>query len=264
MVTPRAARVCSLSAALPLTLAACVSLLGVDKVDYGSAIDGAPLTCSDSGMSYRELVFCDRPAAYWRLGEAPGDIRARDETGNGNDGTYVGGISLQQGGAISGDPNTAVGFDGTGSVSVGEKLDFAGNVAMSLEAWVAEDTMGDPEFLGKDAYRYFFWDNSLRFDHSGDGPDQYCYCIAFDNDAGALKDGQYHHLVATYDTVTMRLYADGVMVQNCPCSASLDRTEGSFHLGGFGFVGRLDEVAVYDHELTGPRVKRHFDVGKGR
>ena len=56
---------------------------------------------------YRAAVLADSPLAYWRLGETSGTV-AHDETGNGHDGTYVGGVTLGQPGALTGDANTAV------------------------------------------------------------------------------------------------------------------------------------------------------------
>ncbi|HEX8789576.1 MAG TPA: hypothetical protein VF765_01395, partial [Polyangiaceae bacterium] len=59
-----------------------------------------------SGPPYVLAVLEDQPVAYWRFGEASG-TRAADSSGNGNDATYVGAVSLGAPGAIAGDPDTA-------------------------------------------------------------------------------------------------------------------------------------------------------------
>ena len=92
---------------------------------------------------------------------------------------------------------------------------------------------------------------------------RYCACIAFEGDAGGLKDGKYHHLVATYDKITMRLYVDGEIAKVSVCAASLSGNDASLEMG-IGLRGQLDEVAIYDRVLPAPNVKRHFGAGSGR
>ena len=62
------------------------------------------------GASYDQAVLADSPAAYWRLGEASGSSAA-DSSGNGNGGSYSGGVTLGAPALIN-DPNTAASFDG--------------------------------------------------------------------------------------------------------------------------------------------------------
>ncbi len=223
-----------------------------------AGIDGA-ITVTDAAASYRDLILGEGPAAYWRLGDKPGSSVAVDETNNGNNGTYAGGINLGAPGAIAGDSNQAVSMDGTGRVDVGDKLDFVGNRALSLEAWIAVPGAQEPGIVTKGGYRLFFWNEGIRFDHSGDN---YCPCIAFEGDGGAIKDGGYHHIVATYDQVTMRIYYDGERVKNCECQAALPDDDAGVTLGA-GLNGKLDEVAVYGRVLADPDVKRHYEAGKG-
>src|SRR5213593_2714324 len=66
--------------------------------------------------SYRASVLADHPVAYWRLNEATGAVMA-DASGNGNDGTYAGAVTLGQPGALTSDGDTAVGFNPTGGAA---------------------------------------------------------------------------------------------------------------------------------------------------
>src|SRR5262245_7005821 len=81
---------------------ACANVVGIRKLSLapdgadaaivadGDADRDAPgSSSSDAGLTYRAIVLADAPVAYWRLGEAPGEITAHDETGNGNDGRYL-------------------------------------------------------------------------------------------------------------------------------------------------------------------------------
>src|SRR5207248_8254630 len=77
-----------------------------------------PSTGGGGGGAYSTTVLADGPVAYWRLGETAGTAIA-DSSGNGRTGTASGGVTLGVPGALTGDPNTAVAFDGsTGKVTV--------------------------------------------------------------------------------------------------------------------------------------------------
>jgi hypothetical protein len=232
-----------------------------DGARYDGAADGSGHP--EAGTSYRDIVLSDRPLAYWRLGETPPEIHAHDETGNGNDGLYVGDITLGAPGAIAGDPNGAVQMAGDGHVDIGDKLDFAGNVAMTIEAWVETDASGDEIFVektlspGADAYLFHIYNpegSELKFTRGAS-------CIAPDA-GGRFGDAKYHHLVANYDTETMRIYFDGELLCIVGFPSALDAGDGPLHLGSLN--GRMDEVAIYDHVLAPATVKRHYDVGMGR
>src|SRR6266568_4503415 len=78
------------------------------------AVPSAHAAAMESGSSYATLVD-SRPSllAHWRLGEMSGTT-ASDTTGR-YDGAYTGGPTLGLPGAIAGDTDTAVGFNGATS-----------------------------------------------------------------------------------------------------------------------------------------------------
>lgn len=65
---------------------------------------------------YSQAVLADSPLGFWRLDETPGAV-AYDSSGNGNNATITGGVTLNQSGALVCDPSEgAMVFDGsTGS-----------------------------------------------------------------------------------------------------------------------------------------------------
>jgi len=64
------------------------------------------------GSAYSDAVLADMPVRYYRLGDSSGTT-AVDSSGNSQDGTYTGGVTLGASGAIQGDADTAATFDGT-------------------------------------------------------------------------------------------------------------------------------------------------------
>lgn len=97
----------------------------------------------DSNSLYAENVLAKSPSGYWRLGEPAGFsiTTAYDWSGNGNNGTINGAVTLGQAGAIYNDPNTAMLFDGaTGQINA-TGLSTTGLSALSLEAWVKLSTL---------------------------------------------------------------------------------------------------------------------------
>ena len=63
---------------------------------YGTALSAARVQAHytpGAPATYASTVLADSPVAYWRLGEASGSSAA-DSSGNGNGGSYAGGVTL--------------------------------------------------------------------------------------------------------------------------------------------------------------------------
>ena len=98
--------------------------LGFDRTD-------AP----DAAVGYCPTV--DSPVGYWRLDEPTGPL-AKDASGNGNDGSYLGALTFGVPGVLPASADTAVQFSETapGFVELGDKFGFFGTAAFSVEAWI--------------------------------------------------------------------------------------------------------------------------------
>ncbi|MGH2689736.1 MAG: PA14 domain-containing protein, partial [Actinomycetota bacterium] len=80
---------------------------------------------------YAGAVFADGAHAHWRLGETGGSL-ATDATGKGRTATYTAGVIPGQPGGMVGDTDKAVGFNGSGTVTLPDR----GLVmALTVEAW---------------------------------------------------------------------------------------------------------------------------------
>jgi hypothetical protein len=207
-----------------------------------------PALASDG---YSAAVLAKAPIGYWRLGEAAGPTAA-DASGLGNDGTYFGNPAFGQPGAITNDPDSAVGFTGPDSQDYVEILDPdsaaysqpTSGSGLTVEVWMRPDVLtfagqtSDPyiHWLGKGTPGQFEW--ALRF-YSQDSsrPNRisaYIWNPAGGEGAGAyfednLTPGEWIHIVACYepgdkDTLPpagVHIYKNGVHRLGPPSSGTL-------------------------------------------
>lgn len=238
---------------------------------------------------YADVVRADQPLAYWRLGEPPGSTVAADSSGYGRSGTYSG-PTLGVTGAPNARPDTAASFDGLNDeVSMGDMLDFSGSAAFSLEAWVSQPaartiiskywigsggggfsaplSCGIPETTG--GYSLYVAESVVYFLRQRRHDDG-CGTVTTETQrtsASLPGGGQWHHVVATYDGVTVRLYVDGSLrsALSSPNASLPDTTQRLTVGNGYGsfFQGPIDEVAVYGYALGADKVLRHYNLAPG-
>lgn len=226
---------------------------------------------------YVATIMASAPVAYWRLGETSGTM-ASDSSGNGIHGVYTGSPTLGVPGAIAGDPDTAVELDGVDDmVLVGSApaLAFHSNAPFSLEAWVQPTSLPDNEQgimsrRGTDANGDQGY--TLRLETAPNGrPDITVWQdSANDSTVGTMPIGTaaFSHIVGTYDGAGLRIYVNGSEVgndlTNIPTIVDFvtDFVIGVEPNSDF-FVGYIDEVAVYDRELSAVEVAMHYAAGVG-
>jgi hypothetical protein len=179
-----------------------------------------------------------------------------DATGNGHDGTPVGGMTSAD--VVSGRIGGALDLDGIDDHVVINNLDVAGT-ELTLSAWINPDTIGtDPIVLAKavglaDAdvqWRLLLADTSATTANAagsvrtGGG-----LATAIDPGATDVADG-WTHVAVRYDGSQVVLFVDGVAVATAAHSGSLlpdpsvDAAIGAAPGGGRAFDGRIDEVRV--------------------
>jgi RHS repeat-associated protein len=222
-----------------------------------------------AASNYSTTVLGDAPAAYWRFGEAAGTTMT-DATANANNGTYAGGFTLGQTGAIVGDTNTAVAFDGaTGAASVPNAASLQVS-KISIELWVkklAETNYGmyvtkNWVANGGAGTGWFQLMNSgtsgrLEFRVTGDSPTAFV-----SNQTLALN--AWYHVVATYDGSNARLYINGALDSVLTIAATPTQTTDPLYLGrrsdGYFNQAVLDEVAIYPSALSAAQVAAHWQA----
>ena len=239
-----------------------------------------------ASTSYQSEVLTDNPYLNYQLGESSGTA-ATDASGNSRTGSYVNSPTLGVAGFGTGDTATtfssassqdvltsnALGFgqllDGssfefvlsTTTTTRGERLfgTYNDGATTGIDIGLNENGVGNA--LLENAVRLYIRDES--------GVD---YGATFQN--ADLFDGNYHHVVLTYDSTNGLLgYVDGVAqtitVGNTGAAATFtsdfdyDPTLAARNVRGVVgsyLDGTLDEFALYDTVLTAQQVTDHYNA----
>jgi hypothetical protein len=218
---------------------------------------------------YLSAVLADNPVSYYRLGEAGGPT-ANDSSGNGNNGTYAaGGVTYSVPGAIVGDSNSAVTFDGsTGNVTTPNVL---GN-DFTLELWIKTSVAS---LSGSHAFE----GNGLVWSDVGGAANDFTLgylnnTVAFTTGTNddtisattALNDGKWHYIAATrIKGGAKNLYVDGALeatgtTLNNTLNDNPNIVIGANTLDDRFFNGSVDETAFYTTALTSAQVLTHFNA----
>ena len=219
-----------------------------------------PRMMSASAGTYYDEVMNDNPLAYWRLGESSGTT-AEDSSGSNYDGTYYGSYALGEAGGV-GDSDTAVLFDKYGGAGYGR-------VTIPDAAWMDQSSF-TVEALFKTT-------TSGQVLYRDDGSSNRCFqlrvygstvgFIVWDSSAtitlleggSSANDGNWHHLAATVNGATARLYLDGTEVDSASqgggrsVAESLNISNGNIE----AMDGWIDEAAFYSTALTATRIGAH-------
>lgn len=223
---------------------------------------------------YRESVLKDSPVSYWRLGEASGTTAADEK--NVAAGSYVGGVGLAQTGALQSDTNTAASFDGSD-----DQVNIPHTSALSLtrftvEAWVfPQSVKGDWQPLivkensggGARNYGLFIIPNSTGLHYSFQDSD--CATWRSYNSNYGMTLNQWNHLAMSYDGTSFKLYLNGSLDSTQSVSSNVCQNSEPVKIGKeisayTGFLGRLDEVAIYGSALSSSRLTSHYSAGQAK
>jgi hypothetical protein len=191
---------------------------------------------------------------------------ALDVSGAGNDGTIRGATRT-----ATGRFGAALSFDGTDdwvTVPDASSLDIS-RTGFTIAAWVNPQTTSGwrtvalKERGGGLGYALYGTSTSARPSaHAYTSTDQVTRA------PGAVPVGQWTHLTATWDLVTLRLYVNGTLVSQRPVAGTLAVADGALRIGGNGvwgefFRGRIDELRVYNRALSSSDVAAIRDLPVG-
>jgi hypothetical protein len=203
------------------------------------------------------LLAQSAPVHHWPLDEAVG-MQVADIVG-GSDGTLVGGVTLLP---TAGWYGGAAAFDGANDrIEFGPCDITTGTGGFGVSLWVRLELMTGSEQLlfGKSdgpAASDWVWSVSqvnstaLRFRLRLNGT-----VHELTTGGASLFSGSWYHVAAGYDGSAMRIHINGALMATQPASGMMPfvptaptvmggRTDGTL-----AFMGRLDDVRLYDHGL---------------
>jgi hypothetical protein len=225
---------------------------------------GAATCAVDSNSAYANAVRSTAGlVSYWRLGEASASAAACDSFGA-NAGSYAGGVAPKQVGALNGDPDTAVGLDGSsGRVSVPHTSSLDLGDSFSVEAWVKRGNASTPNYqaiVSQGANSWMLaWYSSNRLVLRQASVGDLVYSTR------SITDTSWHHVAATKSGSSVHLYIDGAdatgtvsnkTMANNTVALSIGQSNGGSYLNG-----TVDEVALYRGALSAATIANHKDKG---
>lgn len=244
----------------------------------GAGAGGEQGGAAPTEPTFRQTILDAQPLVYWRMGAAKDRVVA-DETGGGNDLVLQGqGQQLGVEGAIEGDPDTAILFDGVASFAIAtdaRALDFANGAKFTLECWARWQAGGD-------SYFQHLFSNVAGVSGNRDGFALYVVPAPAANDSarsvfeydrpaadlgvwGSLVDmGKWGHYVSVFDGKQAALYVNGTLAGSEVTAGSIAARTVPFTIGraagvnGSYFKGALDELVVYARPLTSAEIVQHF------
>lgn len=159
-----------------------------------------------------------------------------------------------------------VDFDNTPSLNMTDSL--------TIESWVNFNANSNDFIFEKGSvnsqYSQFSHGSDIVFrtKHSGDSS---YHTQALTKASAGIVNGQWHHVVGSWDGSNKRLYIDSVLKSTVSKTNALVTTGfgariGSFGLGSFGYLfgGKIAKVAVYNVGLTEAQVVQNFEATRGR
>jgi len=208
----------------------------------------------------------------WHLDEGSGTT-ASDSSRYGNDGT-ISGASW-----ASGNFSQALSFDGPDSyVDCGAAVDNSIATGVTLEAWIKPAVKQNGGIISNDytwgnekGYDFFLWAahdtyGRLYIDF-GNGTDRGRIFWSIPDDDWY---GQWHHVAATWDGSTVRLYVDGSEVGTASLSGNYSDPGKATLIGGINygvtlpycpFNGLIDEVRIWNIALGSTAILQSYELG---
>ncbi|MEM9191909.1 MAG: LamG domain-containing protein [Myxococcota bacterium] len=238
------------------------------ELSDADASDAAVIDGDPEPSRYAMAVLADEPVAYYRLNETNG-MTIVDSSANGNDGTYVGPVTLGVAGAIRDDTAVLIEAPATQRMLFGDRFDWSGRAPFTLECWIMPDPMPSERLqrlftkeegnaMGRQGYTAFLDGTEPPFgvvlerwrDQMLPGRPM--------TDASTIDAG-FTHIAIVYTGEQGIIYVNGIEFGRQISAADLLDTGGQFAVGD-AYSGVIDEVAIYDKALESNRILEHVNA----
>jgi len=243
-----------------------LALVAVALSGCGAAASTA--AAPTTAPTYSATVLGDGPVAYWRMGDTSGAIMA-DQSSHGNSGAYEGGFTLGQPGAIAGDGNTAVLFDGvSGAASVPSSASLQVN-NVTIELWMKKQA--DNEYgvyvaknVDPGGGAGSGWFQLLNSHHDGHLEFRVTADYPTIVSSQTLALNTWYYVVTTYDGTTAKLFINGKLDSALAVTAIPKQSTDPLYIGrrpdGHFTNALVDEVAIYPTALSADRIAAHWRI----
>lgn len=252
-------------------------LVGAYKFGSGSAFNlnntlwddvsvfNKALSTAEINALYYNLT--DGLKGYWKCNEtawAGSANEVKDSSGNAEHGIAVGGATTNSAGKLG---RCGI-LDGSDDRVDCGTIALAGTNTCSMQCWFK---CADGEF---DDIKALCGENEIcwlqgGYPAVGDGRftvNNGSTWFAVEYNSADLDDGNWHHLVGTYEGVKVHLYVDGTEFgTGTSCTGNL-KTDGTFKIGAdasnnIEFGGSIDEVAIWNRALSATEVTKLYNSG---
>lgn len=217
-----------------------------------------------------EIVSSDNLVGWWKFDEENVSGTAIDSSSGGKNGTYYG--SMTNSDVTTGSIGKALDFDGSDDYVSNASFSINGNAAGTLSFWMKTSTNQSLKYpiaipqasAGTNGFDFYFnGSNNINFFINGS---------VANNDLGmtgvTYADGNWHHIVGTYDGTTQSLYFDGILKSSATtASGTIEAAAGEINIGRFGafgayYTGEVDEVRIYSKSLSASEVNILYQLGQ--
>ena len=219
--------------------------------------------------SYKDLVMSYSPLAYWRLNETSGTT-ASDTSGNSRTGTYAGGYTLSQSGALSGSVDTAVKFNGTtgrvniSSLTASTASDYTVVAWMNMASFAATQEIFDTWSAAWTRPAYMV----LSSGAFACGIETHASVTYATSPTLTIPSGTWGMGACTFDSTTRVLtsYFNGAKIGTVTISSNNSSGStvaiGGWSGGSTSINGSVDEVAYIPATLTQAQVAQLYLAGQ--
>lgn len=230
--------------------------------------------------SYEQAVLTSGPLVYYKLDETSGMVAA-DSSGNGNDGTYTGGVTLGQETLVEGEPFSAS-FDGTDDYVAGPSLG-AIVYPVTLEVWIDVASLNNSApLISTHNHDDAYYGLSLAVlstgavtiragDGAGKGAENR---VSLTSDPLISLNTTYHLAAVARSETDVAIYVNGSLVAPLTLSGTggtMSTSAGLLRVGedttsntlDLYFNGFIDEPAIYTRELSDQEIADHYNAGIG-
>jgi len=205
---------------------------------------------------------------YWKFDEGSGNI-AHDSSVFGNNGTLINGPTW-----TTGQVNNALSFDGTDDyVDIGIGTNYFPMPKFTLCAWIKSTEIGTASTArgiigityGLNLYLSTNGNLYLRI-NTNPSTETFAYISYPQN----LLDAKQHFVCASYDGTNVNLFIDGELKKTQAATWG-GTTHWPTYIATIGwdvnsspwkFKGLIDEVRIYNRDLSDTEIKRYYDLTK--